>query len=163
MWWIDHNIIILSVILLNIVLTSALQALQYPVQLGPFCTLTLYFKDNHFKASEQQTTYENVVGKEEIACNEQFPLFPQCFLLNQKIVSPFLNISDILSSFAAELEELKIGIWGKGLSFGWKKKEPQKLDQGLQITWENVHLETSPLFADTWWIMRTIWCTFVVL
>ena len=30
--------------------------------------------------------------KEEIACNEQFLLFQQCFLLNQKIVSPFVNI-----------------------------------------------------------------------
>ena len=55
------------------------------------------------------------MGKEEIACNEQFLLFPQCFLLNQKIVSPFVNIYDIISLFAAELEEPKIGISGKGL------------------------------------------------
>ena len=47
--------------------------------------------------------------------NEQFLLFPQCFLLNQKIVSPFVNIYDIISLFAAELEEPKIGMWGKGL------------------------------------------------
>ena len=40
---------------------------------------------------QQQTAFENIVGKEEIACNEQF-LFPQCFLLNQKIVSPYVNI-----------------------------------------------------------------------
>ena len=53
---------------------------------------------------------ENIVGKEEIACNEQFLLFPQCFLLNQKILSPFVNIYDIISLFAVELEELKIGI-----------------------------------------------------
>ena len=53
--------------------------------------------------------------KEEIARHEQFLLFPKCFLLNQKIVLPFLNIYDIISLFAAELEELKIGIWGKGL------------------------------------------------
>ena len=36
---------------------------------------------------QQQTAYENIVGKEEIASNEQFLLFPQCFLLNQVIVS----------------------------------------------------------------------------
>ena len=48
--------------------------------------------------------------KEEIAHNEQFLLFPQCFLLNQKIVSPFVNIFDIISLFAAELEEPKIGV-----------------------------------------------------
>ena len=53
--------------------------------------------------------------REEIARNEQFLLFPQCFLLNQKIVSPFVHISDIISLFAAELEEPKIGMRGKGL------------------------------------------------
>ena len=56
------------------------------------------------------------MGKEEIARNEQFLLFPQCFLLNQEIVSPFVNIFDIISLFAAELEEPIIGISGKGLS-----------------------------------------------
>ena len=53
----------------------------------------------------QQIAFENKVGKEEIARNEQFLLFPQCFLLNQKIVSPFVNIFDIISLFAAELED----------------------------------------------------------
>ena len=59
---------------------------------------------------QQQTAFENIVGKEEIAHNEQFLLFPQCFLLNQKIVSPFVYIFDIISLFAAELEEPKIGM-----------------------------------------------------
>ena len=59
---------------------------------------------------QQQTAFENIVGKEEIARYEQFLLFPQCFLLNQKIVSPFINIYDIISLFAAELEEPRIGI-----------------------------------------------------
>ena len=36
---------------------------------------------------KQQTILENIVGKEEIARNEQFLLFPQCFLLNQIIVA----------------------------------------------------------------------------
>ena len=48
--------------------------------------------------------------KGEIARNEQFLLFPQFFLLNQNIVSPFVLIFDIISLFAAELEEPKIGI-----------------------------------------------------
>ena len=30
---------------------------------------------------QQQTALENIVGKEEIARNEQFLLLPQCFLL----------------------------------------------------------------------------------
>ena len=33
----------------------------------------------------------------------------------RKIVFPFVNIFDIISLFAAELEEPKIGIWGKEL------------------------------------------------
>ena len=28
---------------------------------------------------QQQTAFKNIVGKEEIAHNEQFLLFPQCF------------------------------------------------------------------------------------
>ena len=59
---------------------------------------------------EQQTAFENIVRKGEIARNEQFLLFPQCFLLNHITVSPFVHISDITSLFAAEFEEPKIGI-----------------------------------------------------
>ena len=58
------------------------------------------------------------MGKGEIAPNEQFPLFPQCFLLNQIIVSPFFHISDIISLLAVELEEPKTGISGKWLIVG---------------------------------------------
>ena len=32
---------------------------------------------------QQQTTFENIVGKGEIARNEQFLFLPQCFQLNQ--------------------------------------------------------------------------------
>ena len=56
------------------------------------------------------------MGKGEIAHNEQFLLFPECFLLNQIIVSSFVHIFDIISLFAAELEEPKIGMCGKGLN-----------------------------------------------
>ena len=63
---------------------------------------------------QQQTAFENIVGKGEIARNEQFLLFPRCFLLNQIIVSPFVHIFDIISLFAAEFEKPNIGISGKG-------------------------------------------------
>ena len=53
---------------------------------------------------QQQTTFENIVGKEEIARNEQ------CFLLHQIIVLPFVCIFDIISLFAAKLEEPEFGI-----------------------------------------------------
>ena len=39
--------------------------------------------------------------KEEIARNEQFLLFPQCFLLNHIIVSLFVHSFDIISLLAA--------------------------------------------------------------
>ena len=65
---------------------------------------------------QQQTAFENIVGKGEIARNEQFLLFPQCFLFDQTIVSAFVHISDIISFFAAEFEEPKSGISGKGLT-----------------------------------------------
>ena len=55
------------------------------------------------------------MGRGEIACDEQFLLFPQCFLLNQILVSQFIHIYDIIFLFAAELEEPRIGISGKGL------------------------------------------------
>ena len=51
------------------------------------------------------------MGKGEIARNKQFFLFH----LNKIIVSPFDHVFDIISLFAAEFEEPKIGILGKGL------------------------------------------------
>ena len=59
---------------------------------------------------QQQTAFENIMGKEEIARNKQFLLFSQSFLLNQIIVPPFVHISDITLLLAAELEEPKTGI-----------------------------------------------------
>ena len=64
---------------------------------------------------QQQKAFENIVEKGEIACNEQFLLFPQCFVLNQIIVFPFVHIFYIISLFTAELEESKIDTSGKGL------------------------------------------------
>ena len=65
---------------------------------------------------QQHTAFENIVGKEEIARDEQFLLFPRCFLFNKKIAS-FVNIFDIISLFAAKIEEPKNGISGKRLTF----------------------------------------------
>ena len=56
------------------------------------------------------TAFENIVGKGEIARNEQFLLFPQCFLLKQLIVSSFIKVFAIISVFANELGEPKIDI-----------------------------------------------------
>ena len=74
------------------------------------------------------------MGKGEIARNEQFLLFPQCFLLNQIIVSPFIHIFDIISLFTVELEEPKVSMSDKGLStvcaMKVKSKLPDKVKEG---------------------------------
>ena len=57
---------------------------------------------------QQQTAFENIVGKGEIARNKQFLLFTQYFLLNQITVSPLVYIFDIISLFAFEFVEPKI-------------------------------------------------------
>ena len=56
---------------------------------------------------QQQTAFENILGKGEIARNEQLLLFPQCFLLNQIIASPFVHIFGVIhvSLFAAKFEK----------------------------------------------------------
>ena len=53
--------------------------------------------------------------KGEIARNEQFLLYPQCFLLKHKIESSFVHIFTVISLFAAEMEEPEIGKSSKGL------------------------------------------------
>ena len=54
---------------------------------------------------QQQAAFENIVEKGEIAHKNQFLSFPESFLFNQIIVSPLVHIFDIISLFAAELEE----------------------------------------------------------
>ena len=76
--------------------------------------LALYSIDTYFNASTK-TAFENIVGKGEIAHNEQFLLIPQCFQLDQITVSPFFHMFDIISLFEVELEKPEIGISGKGL------------------------------------------------
>ena len=72
--------------------------------------IALYSTDTHFNTSTTDSFCENIEGKEEIAHNEQFLIFPKCFVLIQIIVSLYVHIFDILSLFAAELEGPKIGI-----------------------------------------------------
>ena len=53
-------------------------------------------------------------GKGEIACNEQFLLFPHCFLPPLDIFLPFLFNSKVSSANSFHLEESKICLLGKG-------------------------------------------------
>ena len=52
--------------------------------------------------------------KEKLLVTSNFS-FSHVFYSNQIIVSPFVNIFDIVSLFAAEFEEPKVGISGKGI------------------------------------------------
>ena len=80
-----------------------------------------------FLTYQRQTAFENIVGKREIARSEQFLLFPQYFVLSLITLSRFVQIFDIISLFAAEFEEPKIGISGKELS-------PFLTERGLTIS-----------------------------
>ena len=71
---------------------------------------TLPFTQILISTHRQQTDFENIVGRGEIARYEQFLLFPHCFLLNQIVVSLFVRVFEIISLFAAECEESKIGM-----------------------------------------------------
>ena len=79
--------------------------------------LTLSSTDTYSDASTTDT-FKNIMGKGEIAHNERFLLFLQCFLLNQIIVSPFVHILYIIPLFGAKCEEPKICISDRGLRRG---------------------------------------------
>ena len=72
--------------------------------------------DTHFDTSTK-AAFENIVGKEEIARDEQFLLFPQCFSTQSDKCTIYVYIFDIkcISLFVAEFDRPKIGISGKGL------------------------------------------------
>ena len=63
---------------------------------------------------QQQTPFENIVRKGEIARNDQFLLLPQFFQLNQVTVSSFVHTFDIISLFAIKLEVPKLAYLVKG-------------------------------------------------
>ena len=83
---------------------------------------------------QQQTPFENIVEKGDIAHKEQVLLFPQCFLLYKITVYSFVHVFDIVSLFAAELEEPKIGISGKGLRLTVTKLTLSKTRPGFHVS-----------------------------
>ena len=63
---------------------------------------------------QQQTAFENIVGKAEIAHNEQFFLLSQCFLLNQIIVSPSVQFLTSYLYLLLNWKSLKLACQVKG-------------------------------------------------
>ena len=57
--------------------------------------------------------FENTVGKGEIACNEQFLLFPQCLLFGE-LSAIFIKFKIVVSANSLNLGESKICCLGKG-------------------------------------------------
>ena len=113
--WVEHTNLLLKVLQSKFtnsnfqILKSTMKQEYHQCQSNH---LTLYSIDTHFEISTTDSFWKHS-GKRT---NERFLLFPQCFLLNQIIVSPFVHIFDTISLFSTELEEPKIGISGKGLT-----------------------------------------------
>ena len=63
----------------------------------------------------QYKSSENTVGKGEIACNRQFLLFPQCFILFLERFMSFSSNLKLLSAPSFSLEKSKNLSFGKGL------------------------------------------------
>ena len=68
------------------------------------CKLTLSQTSPGFYVSSVQA-FENTVGKGEIARNEQFLLFPQCFSINLENFLPFSSTLKLLSANSFNLED----------------------------------------------------------
>ena len=67
----------------------------------------------------QQTTFENIVAKREIAQNEQFLLLPQCYQLCLVIIPIFIEMFYCFAkmfSKSSAAESLYVGRLKKGLS-----------------------------------------------
>ena len=62
----------------------------------------------------QYKSFENTVGKGEIARNEQFLLFPQCFSTHLESFLPFFSNLKLLSAISFSMEESKICRLGEG-------------------------------------------------
>ena len=74
----------------------------------PFPKQALVFTCLHYQS------FENTVGKGEIARNEQFLLFPQCFLLVWRNSLPFSSKLKLSFAKSLRLGESKICRLGKG-------------------------------------------------
>ena len=74
--------------------------------------LTLYFIDTHFNASRTDSFWKHC-GK-----NQTISSFPT-MISTQSGTCICICLHDIISLYAAELEEPKISMWGKGLN--WSK------------------------------------------
>ena len=99
-----------------------MQMIYYLVQV--IASTCLFFNPLLHRYIYDRQLFKTLWEKEKLFVTSNF-LFQQFFLLNPIIVSPILHTFDIISLFAVELEEPKIGLWGKGIivDYGRKKKK----------------------------------------
>ena len=67
----------------------------------------------------QYKSFENAAGKGEIAGNEQFLLFPQCFLPVRRTVFHFHQILNCRLQTLSVWKSLKFVIWERINPFFW--------------------------------------------
>ena len=79
--------------------------------------LTLWFIDIHFPNQTlvftclSYKTFENTVGKGEMARNEQFLLFPKCFLPIWRALCHFYQIQNCRLQTLSVWKSLKFAVW----------------------------------------------------
>ena len=78
------------------------------MNLEPFSKQAMVFTCLQYKS------FENTVGKGEIACNEQFLLFPWCFLCHWRTCLPFHQILNCRPQAFSGWKSLEIRCLGMG-------------------------------------------------
>ena len=71
----------------------------------------------------QYKSFENTVGKGEIACNEQFLLFPQCFLPIRRNFCHFHQIWNCRLQTFSVWKRLKFVVWERVTHTVWSRSE----------------------------------------
>ena len=77
----------------------------------------------HVFTCSQHRSFENTVGKGEIARNEQFLLFPQCFQPIRRTFCNFHQIQNCRLQSLSVWESLKIVVW-EGVKFPFSRAWP---------------------------------------
>ena len=63
---------------------------------------------------QQQTAFENIEGKKEIARDKQISPFPTMYSTQSNTCTPFVHIFDIIFLFAADWKSPKLAYEVKG-------------------------------------------------
>ena len=76
--------------------------------------LNISHLQTHFDAIAAETTFENIVAKGEIARDEQFPLWPQCFQLYLTVKISLVEIFQVFVTMFSKSSAADLLYIGKG-------------------------------------------------